>query len=259
VTTPEPNLARPFAPHRLRIYLGATILLSVAMVVTTIGSATGALAANMTLDVMANIAMALPLVTVPFVVFWNAPGENRSRLETAAELTLVYLPFTAFSQLTYELAFLVGHVFGVWAPTDDPGWKWLWWQFGLADTRYAADNPFIFGVEFAAVLAGAIVFSGWIRLIRTDITDEVRTRSLWFGFVGCAMLFATTLAYFVSEARAGFADIGQGTYGLAFKFIGMNIASMIFPVLVLYAIRLQVDFLNRRMGARDAIAREVVG
>ena len=252
--SPEPNFARPFAPHRLRIYLGAVVFMSAVMAITTTGTALGVLPANMTLDVVGNIALALPLVTIPFVVFWDAPGENRSRLETAAELTLVYLPFTAFSQLTYELTFLVGHVFGVWSPTGDPGWKWLWWQFGLADTRYWGDNPFIFGVEFAAVLAGAVVFCGWIRLIRTDISDEVRTRSLWLGFVGCAMLFATTLTYFVSEARAGFADIGQGVYGLAFKFIGMNIASIIFPVLVLYAIYLQVDYLTRRIGAREALA-----
>ena len=66
--------------------------------------------------------------------------------------------------------------------------------------------------------------------------------------------FATTLTYFVSEARAGFADIGQGVYGLAFKFIGMNIASIIFPVLVLYAIYLQIDYLTRRIGAREALA-----
>jgi hypothetical protein len=145
-------------------------------------------------------------------VFWNAPGENRPRLETAAELTLVYLPFTAFSQLTYELAFLVGHLFGVWAPTDDPGWKWLWWQYGLADTRYWGDNAFIFGVEFAAVIAGAIVFCGWVRLIRTDVSDEVRVRSLWLG---------------------------------------------VFPLLVLCAIHLQVDFLTRRMGAREGLTETV--
>ena len=116
------------------------------------------------------------------------------------------------------------------------------------------DNPFIFGVEFAAVLAGAVVFCGWIRLIRTDISDEMRIRSLWLGLVGCAMLFATTLTYFVSEVRAGFADIGQGLYGLLFKFIGMNIASIVFPAVVLYAIYLQVDYLTRRSGVREALA-----
>jgi hypothetical protein len=153
--------------------------------------------------------------------------------------------------------FLVGHLVGAWTPTDDPGWKWLWWQYGLADTRYWGDNAVIFGVEFAAVLAGAIVFCGWIRLIRTGVSDDERIRGLWLGFVGCAMLFATTLTYFVAEVRAGFGDIGQGVYGLAFKFIGMNVASIVFPVLVLYPIHLQVEFLTRRKGAREGLAETV--
>jgi hypothetical protein len=41
--------------------------MSVAMAITTIGTALGVLHANMTLDVIGNIALALPLVTVPFV------------------------------------------------------------------------------------------------------------------------------------------------------------------------------------------------
>jgi hypothetical protein len=88
----------------------------------------------------------------------------------------------------------------------------LWRQYGLADTRYWGDNAFIFGVEFAAVIAGAIVFCGWVRLIRTDVSDEVRVRSLWLG---------------------------------------------VFPLLVLYAIHLQVDFLTRRMGAREGLTETV--
>jgi hypothetical protein len=46
LSSPGPNLARPFAPHRLRIYLGATIFTSVAMAITTIGTALGVLHAT---------------------------------------------------------------------------------------------------------------------------------------------------------------------------------------------------------------------
>lgn len=74
--SPEPNLARPFAPHRLRIYLGAVVFMSAVMAITTTGTALGVLPANMTLDVVGNIALALPLVTIPFVVFWDAPGRT---------------------------------------------------------------------------------------------------------------------------------------------------------------------------------------
>ena len=67
---------------------------------------------------------------MPLVILWDAPGENRTRLDKAAELTLFYLPYTACSQIGYELMFLIGHPLGWWTPTTDPGWKWLWWQYG---------------------------------------------------------------------------------------------------------------------------------
>ena len=44
--------------------------------------------------------------------------------------------------------FLIGHPLGlVGARPIDPGWKWLWWQYGLADTRYVSGNPWIFALE----------------------------------------------------------------------------------------------------------------
>ena len=91
------------------------------------------------------------MILLPLVILWDAPGENRSRLDKAAELTLFYLPYTAFSQIGYELMFLIGHPLGLWTPTTDPGLKWLWWQYGLADTRYASGNPWIFALEVVGV------------------------------------------------------------------------------------------------------------
>ena len=49
-----------------------------------------------------------------------------------------------------------------------------------------------------------------------------------------------TAVYFISEVGAGFADIGQGAFGLWFKFVGENVP-FIAATLVLYAIRLQID------------------
>ena len=68
---------------------------------------------------------------------------------------------TAASQIGYELVFLIGHPLGWWTLTTDPGWKWLWWQYGLADTRYASGNPWTFGLEVVGVLTGVTVFAVW--------------------------------------------------------------------------------------------------
>lgn len=250
----EHNLARPFAPHRLRIYFGVLVWTALVFVAMTIGVGVGLIPPTFTADVVANLLFGIPVVLLFFVIWWDAPGEQRSRLEKAAELTLVWLPYTAFSQITYELPFLIGHPFGLWEPTSDPGWKWLWWQYALADSRYGSDSTFMFGLECVAIAAGTVVIVVWTRLIRTGLSDESRIRNLWLAFMGISMLYATTSVYFISEVRAGFGDIGQGAYGFWFKFIGENSPFIVLPLLVLYAIYLQIDYLTRRAGARQISA-----
>lgn len=245
----EPNLAQPWAPHRLRIY-SATALFTTAMFVgMTIGVGVGLVPPSFAVDVIANLLFGIPVILLPFVLLWTAPGERRTRLDKAAELTLYYLPYTACSQIGYELMFLIGHPLGLWTPTDDPGWKWLWWQYALADTRYVSGNPWIFALEVVGVLTGTTVFLVWTRLVRTTLSAEARIRCLWLAFVGCAILMSSTAVYFLAEVGAGFENIGQGAYGLGFKFIAENVPFIVLPPLVLYAIHLQIDHLTRRAGA----------
>jgi hypothetical protein len=248
--TREPNFARPVAPHRGRIYLGVGLLTGVVFLGMTIGVQFGLIASNLTSDVVANVLFGVPVILVPLVILWDAPGESRTRLDKAAELTLFYLPYTACSQIGYELMFLIGHPLGLWTPTTEPGWKWLWWQYALADTRYVSGNPWIFALEVIGVITGVVVFLTWTRLIKVDLPTESRIRCLWAAFAGCAVLMSSTAVYFLAEVGAGFGDIGQGAYGLGFKFIAENVPFMVLPPLVLYAIHLQIDYLTRRAGAQ---------
>ena len=73
-----------------------------------------------------------------------------------------------------------------------------------------------------------------------------------------AVLMSSTAVYFLSEVGAGFADIGQGAFGLGFKFIAENVPFIVLPPLVLYATYLQIDHLTRRAGTRDAAPRPPV-
>ncbi|MCV7423164.1 emopamil-binding protein [Mycobacterium yunnanensis] len=246
----ETNFARPVAPHRGRIYLGTGLFTAAVFVVVTIGVHVGVIAPTLTTDIVVNLIFGVPVLLLPLVILWDAPGENRTRLDKAAELVLFYLPYTAGSQIGYELVFLIGHPLGLWAPTDDPGWKWLWWQYGLADTRYVSGNPWIFALEVVGVLTGIMVFVMWTQLIRTHLATESRLRCLWFTFTGVAILMSSTAVYFISEVGAGFGDIGQGGYGLGFKFIAENVPFIVLPPLVLYATHLQIDYLTRA-AARD--------
>jgi hypothetical protein len=248
----EPNFAQPWAPHRKRIYLGTALFTGVMFAALTIGVSTGIIAPTFTVDVIANLIFGIPVMVLPFVILWDAPGEKRTRLDKAAELTLFYLPYTAGSQIGYELVFLIGHPLGLWAPTTDPGWKWLWWQYGLADTRYVSGNPWTLALEIVGVATGVTIFVVWTRLIRRDLALESRIRCLWLAFAGCAILMSSTAVYFLAEVGAGFADIGQGAFGLWFKFIGENVPFIVLPPLVLFSIHLQIDYLTRK-AARAAI------
>jgi len=245
----EPNFAQPWASHRARIYLAVAIFTAAVFVLMTIGVTVGLIPPSFTVDVIANLLFGIPVILLPFVILWDAPGENRTRLDKAAELTLFYLPYTAFSQIGYELMFLIGHPLGMWTPTTDPGWKWLWWQYGLADTRYVSGNPWMFALEVVGVTTGIVVITMWTRLIRPTLSTESRIRCLWVTFAGIAVLMSSTAVYFLAEVGAGFNDIGQGAYGLWFKFIGENIPFIVLPPLVLYSIHLQIDYLTRRAGA----------
>ena len=146
VETHDPNFARPGAPHRRpdlpRRRDCSPEWCSLGM---TIGVGVGLIAPTFT--VRRHRQPALRRAGDPASArhpVGCAPGENRTRLDKAAELTLFYLPYTACSQIGYELMFLIGHPLGWWTPTTDPGWKWLWWQYALADTRYVSGNPWIF-------------------------------------------------------------------------------------------------------------------
>src|SRR4051812_41597230 len=129
VQHPEIDFASPWAPHRLRIYTGTGLFVGIMFVLLTIAVSVHVIPPTFTVDVVANLVFGIPVMLLPFVILWDAPGEHRTRVGKAAELTLFYIPFTAGSQIGYELMFLIGHPLGLWAPTDDPGWKWLWWQY----------------------------------------------------------------------------------------------------------------------------------
>jgi hypothetical protein len=64
------------------------------------------------------------------------------------------------------------------------------------------------------------------------------------------MLISSTGVYVLAEVRAGFGDIGQGAFGLWFKFIAENVPFMILPFFALIAMHRQIDHLTRQAGPR---------
>lgn len=147
------DLSRPFTAQRARLYLAIAGGGSTVSALCYLGVGLDVLAPNRAVDVVGNLFSFLPMVLLPLAVWrCTAPGIGR-----AAELVLVWLPFTAAAQLSFGIVWLIGQPFDLWKPTADPGWTWLWWQFALSDTRYFGDNPYIFAIELTAVLAFVLV------------------------------------------------------------------------------------------------------
>jgi hypothetical protein len=243
------RLARPFHPWRLRIYAAAALLTSTVFTVATVGVGTGWLAPTRTLDVIANILMAIPILGIPLVALKNAPGERREPLEKAAEFSIVFMTLSASSQLSYELIYVVGHPFGLWHSTGKPGWGWLWWQYAQTDTRYVSSNPWTFACEAVAVMCGVLMAASVRRLLNPALPDLKRLRTLATAYTACAIIAGVTVLYLVAEARVGFKDVGQGdVYGLGFKFLIMNGAFILYPALVMAALSQQISFLGHRLG-----------
>jgi hypothetical protein len=252
-TVPGSELARPFHPWRLRWYAAAAGLTGVVFAGATIGVGTGALTPNRTLDVVANLLMAVPILGLPVLALRNAPGEERTPLQKAAEFSLVFLALSAASQLSYELLFVIGHPLGWWHAGGEPGWGWLWWQYAQTDARYVSADPASFGMEVTAVCSGVLLALAFKNLIDPALVIRSRIRYLWLAFLGCTAILATTVTYLVSEARTGFADVGEGWFGLVFKFLIMNGAFVVLPGLVLAALCQQIAFLERTIGATDGV------
>lgn len=237
----EVDLARPFTSGRLRLYLAIGSVQGLVTLLCAVGVGADVLEPTRTLDVVANIFNFIPMVLLPVLVLVLV----RDRTTRDAELILVWLPFTAAAQLSFELVWLVGQPLEWWQSAGDPGWTWMWWQFALADTRYFGENPYIFALELSAVVVAVAVLVAFRQLVRTDLSDRARISNLYLGGLGLVVLTVNTLFYFASTARNGFADIGQGDYGML-KLVALNSPYLFFPILVLIAIGRQIDHLYAR-------------
>jgi hypothetical protein len=102
------DLTHPFAPHRSKFYAVLLSFVGAVFVFMTVAVGTGLVAPSLAVDVAANLIFGTPVIVLPFVLLWKVPGETRSRLALAAELSMVYIPLTAGSQPNYELPFLIG-------------------------------------------------------------------------------------------------------------------------------------------------------
>lgn len=71
----HPELARGFAPHRLKIFSVMFSFVGVVFVFMTLASGLGWVAPTFAVDVAANLIFGVPVIVLPFILLWKAPGE----------------------------------------------------------------------------------------------------------------------------------------------------------------------------------------
>jgi hypothetical protein len=66
----EPNLARPWARHRVGIYLAVAIFTRLVFVLMTVGVGVGLIEPTFTADVIANLLFRVPGLLLRLVILW---------------------------------------------------------------------------------------------------------------------------------------------------------------------------------------------
>jgi hypothetical protein len=248
----QSDFARPVAPHRKRIYIAVAVISAITTLTPTLLVGFRVLPPEPTGFIWAVINCALLPIPL-FVVWWDAPGENRTVQQRVYEFILVWFPVTALTEIWWELPWLILDLFGVMKGAGpDDRWVWVWWAYGEADTRYLTGSSSVWAMELVAVIAGIMFGIAWIGLVRNKAgyDAEKRIRPLFLGLVGCAVSSAVVTIYYVTEFRSGFADIGLGLWeGVVFRFILWNICWVFAPFISVPLLIKQIDSSYRALGA----------
>ncbi|MBB1023216.1 MULTISPECIES: Emopamil-binding protein [unclassified Dietzia] len=240
------DFGRPWGTRRKDIYIWTTVA---ALVICVVPFA-GVVLHWWDAEPAGFIAAALicgPIIIPMVVAWWDDPGETRTMLERFNEFMIVWIPITASSQVLWEITWLIGDLLGHMNLTAEDRWGWFWYFYGAADTRYLISDAGLFGMETVAAIGGCILLYNWLPLLRTKDDDRRRIRILWWCYFAFAMMTAVIIIYYVAEARDSFANIEQGFWGFALKFVFMNIPWMVAPVVSMLFIPKMMAVLYQRV------------
>lgn len=201
---------------------------------------------------IAGPVLCLPIFVIMAAAWWDAPGEGRTTLEKANEFMLIWFPITASSEIFWESSWLLGDLLGLMDLTEHDRWGWLWWLYGVADTRYLTSDPAVFGVETFVVLGGITLLVQWWRLLTAKDDTVRRINALWLSCFALVNMLTAFGIYYVAAARVAFDNIEQGVWGFVAKFVFMNSPWLVAPLVSLPFIVKQLAYLYRISGPPPA-------
>jgi len=183
----------------------------------------------------ASYAMALcvffGLLAVLASPFLPRAGGPRARAVQVAELLWIWTIASTCAQLGWEAPFVaLSHWLDGVTAADT--WAWLFWAYGVADSRYIIADPFIVCMEGVTAYVGGPAEIWTLVLFRRG---QLQRAARW-GLVIAATQLYGTLLYFGIEALDGFAHINIGhPVDLWVKFLGLNALWIVLPALSMWA------------------------
>jgi hypothetical protein len=248
------DFARPWAKHRVQTYLWSSVYATVIAVGAIVGVGVGWIPMVPETGIWACALFITP-VFVAFVASWvDAPGENRTTLEKANEFQMIwFVVAAAASELWWELAWLVGDLFG-WMDLDaNDRWGWIFWYYGINDVRYLNSDGPLWAMEVAAVGGAALMLVAWFKLRSAGNDPEKRIKPLWWCFFTMSVMLCVFFIYFVAEARHGFPNFPRHNFAdVFFILIYENLPWLIAPMVSLPFVAKQLGYLYRQLPPKSA-------
>jgi hypothetical protein len=251
----HPNLGARAWGLRKKAYVAALLAAAVGGASCALLVGFGAIAPT-PIDVYLSWVM-LFILFVPFMAFYDNPGEQRTRVEKWSEFGFCWLLVSGIAQTFWELPWFFLDFFGVvHGATAEDKWLWVWWVYGGADTRYLTSSPTIAGLEFMAGFSGPFELYAWWLYTHSRTIRQKLTASWMALIIGVGLTYQTGV-FFIAEWHIGWASIQQGATGFWLKFVGLNVPWIIAPVIALPAAIYEIAHWYRVEGY-EAAKRELL-
>jgi hypothetical protein len=159
---------------------------------------------------------------------WTHTGDQHdgSRRARLTDMLVLWTVCSTTAQLGWELPFalLSGWLVGV---TEHDTWAWLWWAYGIADTRYLIADPFVVVMEgFTSMVGGPLEI--WTLLLLRQ--GRLRTAAL-VGLCVAATQWYGTVLYFGIELFTGLEQVNtENFFDLWLKFFVLNALWLVMPL-----------------------------
>jgi hypothetical protein len=248
------DFAKPPARFRKNVYKSSAAFATVVAVGLILGVGLEVLPMDAAVGIYGCVLFITP-VYIAFVVSWiDAPGENRTTLERANEFQMVwFVVAAAASELWWELVWLVGDPLGLMRLDEHDRWGWIFWYYGINDTRYLESDGALWAMEFVAVCGAAVMLYSWFKLRAAGNDPAKRIPPLWCCFVTMSVMLCVFAIYFIAEARHGFPHFERPYFwDVATILIYENLPWLIAPIISLPFVAKQLGYLYRQLPS-DAV------